>query len=169
MKKFSNIQTKDNNTGKPKTEFNSLNNKKEQPTEEIKLTPVAKFFSKLFESREMAHIYHLQVKGDEGSHAKHIALQLYYEGDSDDDGGIVSIYDDLIEIYQAQYGILENYEIIDTSDIKSKEPIEYFEELVEWVKQERSCFPDEDNHLHALIDEVVILIYKTIYKLKYTK
>jgi len=33
-----------------------------------------KLFSKLFESREMAHIYHLQVNGDMGSHAKHIAL-----------------------------------------------------------------------------------------------
>jgi hypothetical protein len=28
-------------------------------------------FSKLFESREMAHVYHLQVRGDEGSHAAH--------------------------------------------------------------------------------------------------
>jgi hypothetical protein len=31
-------------------------------------------FSKLFESREMAHVYHLQVRGDEGSHAAHLAL-----------------------------------------------------------------------------------------------
>ena len=39
-----------------------------------------KLFSKLFESREMAHIYHLQVNGDMGSHAKHTALGEYYDG-----------------------------------------------------------------------------------------
>ena len=51
----------------------------------------SKFFSKLFESREMAHIYHLQVNGEMGSHAKHTALGDYYEG-------VLGFVDDLIEI-----------------------------------------------------------------------
>ena len=49
-----------------------------------------KLFSKLFESREMAHIYHLQVSGEPGSHAKHTALGEYYEG-------VLGLIDDVIE------------------------------------------------------------------------
>ncbi len=122
----------------------------------------SKFFSKLFESREMAHIYHLQVKGEMGSHAKHTALGEYYEG-------ILGFIDDLIEIWQGQYGIIEEYDVIDTKDTTSKDTIEYFNELARFIKEERKCISDEDTHLHNIIDEVVSLIYKTLYKLKYNK
>ena len=36
--------------------------------ENIELTDIEAFFSKLFESKEMSHIYHLQTKGEEGSY-----------------------------------------------------------------------------------------------------
>ena len=122
----------------------------------------SKFFSKLFESREMAHIYHLQVNGEMGSHAKHTALGDYYEG-------VLGFVDDLIEIWQGQYGIIEEYDVIDTSETKSKDTVEYFNELARFIKEERKCIPAEDTHLHNIIDEVVALVYKTLYKLKYNK
>jgi hypothetical protein len=121
-----------------------------------------KFFSKLFESREMAHIYHLQVNGDMGSHAKHTALGDYYDG-------VLGFVDDLIETFQGQYGIVEEYDVIDTSETKSKDTIEYFNELARFIKEERKCINAEDTHLHNIIDEVVALVYRTLYKLKYTK
>ena len=122
----------------------------------------SKFFSKLFESREMAHIYHLQVNGEMGSHAKHTALGDYYEG-------VLSFIDDIIEIWQGQYGIIEEYDVIDTKDTTSKDTIEYFNELARFIKEERKCIPTEDTHLHNIVDEVVALVYKTLYKLKYNK
>ena len=121
-----------------------------------------KLFSKLFESREMAHIYHLQVNGDMGSHAKHTALNNYYEG-------VLEFVDDLIETFQGQYGIVEEYDVIDTSETKSKDTIEYFNELARFIKEERKCINLEDTHLHSIIDDIVVLLYKTLYKLKYTK
>jgi hypothetical protein len=121
-----------------------------------------KLFSKLFESREMAHIYHLQVNGDMGSHAKHTALNDYYDG-------VLEFVDDLIETFQGQYGIVEEYDVIDTSDTKSKDTIEYFNELARFIKEERKCINLEDTHLHSIIDDIVVLLYKTLYKLKYTK
>jgi hypothetical protein len=121
-----------------------------------------KLFSKLFESREMAHIYHLQVNGDMGSHAKHIALGDYYDG-------VLGLIDDLIETFQGQYGVIEEYDVIDTKDTKSKDTIEYFNELARFIKEERKCINAEDTHLHNIIDEVVALVYRTLYKLKYTK
>lgn len=122
----------------------------------------SKFFSKLFESREMAHIYHLQVKGDEGSYAAHMALGSYYDG-------ILGLIDDLIEIYQGQYEIIEGYDVIDTKDTKSKDKVDYFKELAEFIKTGRKCISPEDTHLHNIIDEIVALIYKTLYKLRFNK
>jgi len=124
-------------------------------------TPVS-LFSKLFESREMAHIYHLQVNGEMGSHAAHTALGEYYDG-------VLDLIDDLIETYQGQYGIVDGYETIDTNDTRTKEKIEYFEELSEFVKHARKAISEEDTHLQNIIDEVVALIYRTLYKLKFTK
>ena len=122
----------------------------------------AKFFSKLFESREMAHIYHLQVNGDMGSHAKHTALGDYYDG-------VLGLIDSIIESFQGQYGIVEEYDVIDTSETRSKDTIEYFNELARFIKEERKCINLEDTHLHSIIDDIVVLLYKTLYKLKYTK
>ena len=121
-----------------------------------------KLFSKLFESREMAHIYHLQVKGDAGSYAAHMALGAFYEG-------VLDLVDDLIETYQGQYDVVEGYDVIDTNETRSKDKLEYFMELVNSIKSERKCISAEDTHLHNIIDEIVALTYKTIYKLKFNK
>jgi hypothetical protein len=139
-----------------------LQNKEEQPKLEASNMDVSKFFSKIFESKEMAHIYHLQVRGDEGSYAKHEALGKYYEE-------ILELLDDTIEVYQGQYGLIEGYETIDTSSTKSKNALEYFEELTTWIKNARQCIVIDDTHLHSIIDDMVCLMYKTIYKLKFMK
>ena len=128
---------------------------KDQPT-------VVKLFSKFFESREMAHVYHLQVNGEEGSYAAHIALNTYYDA-------ILGHIDTIIEVYQAQYGIVEGYETIDTTETKTKDKVEYFESLVKFIKDERKCIIPEDTHLHNTIDEIVSLIYQTLYRLKFNK
>ena len=124
-------------------------------------TPID-LFSKLFESREMAHIYHLQARGDEGSYAAHMALGTFYED-------VLELIDELIETYQGQYGIVDGYDIIDTKDTKTKDKIAYFEELATYIKSARQCISQEDTHLHNMIDEVVALTYKTLFKLKFNK
>ncbi len=138
----------------------------EEKSEENSETPgsndVSKFISKLLESREMAQVYHWTVKGDMGSHAAHLALQTYYEE-------VIEFIDDIVEIYQGQYGLIEGYDIIDTTDSKSKDRLDYFKEAVEFVKSERTCIKAEDTHIHNIIDELIALQYKTIYKLTYNK
>ena len=133
-----------------------------QPQEGENAGSAVALFSKLFESREMAHIYHLQVNGEQGSHAAHTALNEYYDG-------ILDLIDTLIETYQGQHGIVDGYETIDTNETRTKEKIAYFEELVEFVKHGRKSISAEDTHLQNIIDEVVALIYRTLYKLKFTK
>jgi hypothetical protein len=159
-------------SGQTKTEAegNEAEEEKSENSETSGSNDVIKFISKIFESRQMAHVYHLQVKGDMGSHAKHIALQEYYEGDDEGEGGILDSLDTLIEIYQAQYGLIEGYDIIDTKESNSKDPIEYFMDLGKFIKSERkNCFNEEDTEFLNIIDDILVLIYQTIYKLKFTK
>lgn len=141
----------------PKEEVKEVN--ADQPKES---QPVTALFSKMFESKEMAHIYHLQVNGQQGSHASHVALNDYYIN-------VLDLIDMLIEIYSAQYGIVDSYETIDTNTTRSKDPIAYFEEVVEFIKHSRNSISIEDTHLHSIIDDVVCLLYRTLYKLKFTK
>ena len=131
----------------------------EQPSEG---GDVSKFISKLLESREMAQVYHWTVKGEEGSHAAHLALEAYYSG-------VIEFIDDIVEIHQGQYGLIEGYDQIATDETRSKDKLDYFKEVAEFVKAERTCVKAEDTHLHNIIDEVVALLYKTIYKLTYNK
>ncbi len=130
---------------------------------EVTKSEPSKFFSKIFEARQMAHVYHLQVKGDVGSHATHTALNDYYDG-------LLDILDELIETYQGQYEVVEEYDIIDTKNTKSKEVIEYFIELNQFIKDTRGkAFIPEDTHLQNIIDEIVAMTYRLLYKLKYNK
>ena len=135
---------------------------KEESKDDKDMSNPVKLFSKLFESREMAHIYHLQVNGEEGSHASHAALNTYYED-------ILELIDTLIETYSGQYGIVDGYDIIDTNSTRTKDKVAYFEDLVEFIKYSRKSISAEDTHLQNIIDEVVALIYRTLYKLKFMK
>lgn len=135
---------------------------KSENTEESGSNDVSSFISKLLESREMAQVYHWTVKGDMGSHAAHLALEAYYDG-------VIGFIDDIVEIYQGQYGIIEGYDVIDTTDSKSKDRLDYFKETVEFVKSARKCIKAEDTHIHNIVDELIALQYKTIYKLTYNK
>jgi DNA-binding ferritin-like protein len=136
--------------------------KSEETTETSGSNDVSSFISKLLESREMAQVYHWTVKGDMGSHAAHLALEAYYDG-------VIGFIDDIVEIYQGQYGLIEGYDVIDTTDSKSKDRLDYFKETVEFVKSSRKCIKAEDTHIHNIVDELIALQYKTIYKLTYNK
>ena len=132
------------------------------PEPQVQQSEPAKFVSKLFESREMAHVYHLQITG-EGSYAGHKALDEYYNG-------ILDLIDELIETYQGQYDIIEHYDMINTDGTKSVDKIQYFIDLAEFIKSTRKvAFLEEDSHLQNIIDEAVGLIYRTLYKLKNLK
>lgn len=151
-------QQVDQNTTDEKAE----EDKEVETTDDKGTKSVSSLFSKLFESREMAHIYHLKVNGEEGSHAKHLALGNYYEN-------VLEFVDDLIETYQGQYGLVDEYDVIDTKDSKTLDTLDYFSNLSKFIKENRSCISSEDSHLHNIIDEITALVYRTIYKLKYTK
>jgi hypothetical protein len=165
MKKFTILKRESTNRKMLREDVDNSTTPTQQTPEDVGMqkSGIVQFFSKLFESREMAHIYHLQVKGEEGSFAKHKALGEYYEG-------VVGLIDDIIEIYMGQYDVIEGYDSIDTTPTRSVDPIEYFNGIASYIKSEKlKCISSEDTHLLNIVDEIQSLIYKLLYKLKYNK
>ena len=114
----------------------------------------ASFIGTLMQSRNQAHIYHLQTT----SFAQHMALQGYYEG-------IIPLIDGLVESYQGMYGILRGYKM--AGMIKEDDnPIIYFEGLCKFVDAVVPSLP-QDGFLINQYDEVSTLIQSTKYKLKF--
>jgi hypothetical protein len=164
MKRFTDFQSKTKKINEQ--EITLQKNTEETTTKQVQpepqpnnsdSTPV-KFFSKLFEARQMAHIFHLQLKAEMGSGWEHDALNTFYDN-------LLEFVDDLIETYQGQYGIIEGYEIIDPSATTQMKSLDYLKQTVDFIRNERKCINSDDTHLHNVIDEVVALFYKTIYKL----
>jgi hypothetical protein len=109
--------------------------------------------SHLLFSQTQAHVFHLQT----GSYAEHKALQGYYEGIDD-------LVDSLIESYQGENENITNYETFPMRKYEGKESvIEYFNELMEVVENNREGLP---SHLQNIVDTIIELITSTLYKLK---
>ena len=115
------------------------------------------FLGTLMQSRNQAHIYHLQVQGM-GSYAAHKALNNYYEE-------IVDLVDSIAESYQGRYGIITGYKMADTIREDNNARM-YFDGLGKFVETVRKQLP-QDSYLQNEIDEVVKLIETTKYKLKF--
>ena len=111
----------------------------------------------LMQSRNQAHIYHLQVQGP-GSHAAHLALQAYYEG-------IIPLIDMIAEGIQGRYGIINGYRMPE-SIREDNNPKIYFEGLCKFVEMMRKEIP-QDSYIQNQIDTVVDLIESTKYKLTF--
>jgi hypothetical protein len=123
------------------------------------MNPLAgQFVSTLFASRTQAHVFHLQTP----SFAAHSALNTYYDE-------IVGLTDSFVEGYQGKYGIITGYTNVALLEYKScEEIINYFTILSMYISKTREMVCP-DSYLQNVIDEIVMLINSTIYKLKYLK
>ena len=117
----------------------------------------AEMVSLLLHSRTQAHILHLQTK----SYPEHMALNAYYDG-------IGALIDALVESYQGQYGIIENYKSYDIQNYKSTDAtIKYLEGVCDKVSKLRDCC--KDSYIQNQIDTACELINSTVYKLRFLK
>lgn len=114
------------------------------------------YIGTLFQSRNQAHIYHLQT----ASYAKHIALNEYYDG-------IIGLIDSVAEGYQGKYEIIKGYKMAGTlKDLESEEDIvKYFEGLAKYCEMKREKLP-QDGFLTNVYDDIDTLLRSTVYKLK---
>lgn len=118
--------------------------------------------SLLMHSRTQAHTFHLGVTG-EGSFAAHNALGTYYDK-------IVDQLDGLIEAYQGYYGLITLKPVtgLDTNcDIENI--IAYFDKLCMAVDKLRKGEKLQLSWIQNEIDNIVVLLNSTKYKLKFLK
>jgi hypothetical protein len=108
---------------------------------------------KMFEARQVTHACHLKSK----SFSEHEALGKFYDE-------ILEIVDEFVETYQGQYGILSDYEI-QTQPVSNV--VEYLEDCAKMFVLGRDSI--KDSHLQNIMDEMIALTYRTIYKLKNLK
>lgn len=108
-----------------------------------------------FHARTNAHVLHLQSK----SYAEHVALNEFYDG-------IIGLTDAFAETYQAEE-LIEGY----SGTFKlATDPLAMLEDLAEWIEDNRyECCDEDETCLQSLIDDLVVFIKSTIYKLKFLK
>lgn len=110
----------------------------------------------LFHARTQAHVLHLQTR----SYAAHKALEEFYEG-------IVSLADELAEVYQGEYGLIK----FGAADYEpATDAMHMLDDLRECVDEcAKEEFVPEDTHLNNICDEIRSLIASTQYKLRFLK
>lgn len=107
----------------------------------------------LFLARDVTHSVHLNTR----SYAKHKALGGFY-------GKIIDLADDLAETYQGKYGLIGPITL--HSAKKTGNIVEFLEDSLAEVEKARKEYED-DTALQNIIDEIVGLYRKTLYKLKF--
>lgn len=122
--------------------------------QEYKNTKDAKGLAvKMMEARHVVHVMHLKSK----SYSEHKALGKFYES-------LQEFLDDFVETHQGQYGLMGELPV---SADSFGDSLSYLEDCVRLFKVGRDSL--KDPHLQNIIDEVMALTYKTIYKLKFLK
>lgn len=119
---------------------------------------IGQFIAVLFLARDLAHRAHLRTTG-KGSFAAHEALGGFYPA-------VIDLADSLAEAYQGCELTLIDIPLLDN---EFPEPIkESLQAQVKWIKANRYKAVDkEETHLQNIIDEIVALYDRTIYKLHF--
>jgi len=113
----------------------------------------ADFVGQLFLARDVTHSVHLNTR----SYAKHKALGGFYSR-------VIDLTDDLVEIYQGRHGLIGPITL--HSAEKSNNVVEFLEDSLKKLEKGREEFGD-DTAIQNIVDEIVGLYLKTLYKLKF--
>lgn len=109
----------------------------------------------LFLARDVTHSVHLNTR----SYAKHKALGGFYED-------VIELADDLAEAYQGRHGLIGPITL--HSAEKTNNVTEFLEDSLDKVEALRYKVCDRsDTAIQNIIDEIVGLYLKTLYKLRF--
>lgn len=115
----------------------------------------AEFVGLLFLARDVTHSVHLNTR----SYSKHIALGIFYDR-------IIGAADDFAEAYQGRYGLIGPISL--HSAKKTTNVIEFLEDSLKEIEDARYKVCDkEDTSLQQLIDNIIEVYLRTLYKLKF--
>ena len=108
--------------------------------------------SRAFATRDAAHRAHWATS----SYAEHMALAGFYDA-------LPGLVDELVECYQGQFELVGDFEV----ELKlGGKIIERLRDDVDWMQAVRDDICREDPTLLNLLDAIVALYLRTIYKLE---
>jgi hypothetical protein len=115
----------------------------------------ADFIGILFLARDVTHSVHLNTR----SYSKHVALNIFYDR-------IVGAADDFAEAYQGRHGLIGPITL--HSAKKTSNVIEFLEDSLKQIEDCRYEIVDKsDSSLQQLIDNIVEIYLRTLYKLRF--
>ena len=115
----------------------------------------ADFVGLLFLARDVTHSVHLNTR----TYSKHVALNIFYDR-------IVSATDDFAETYQGRNGMIGPITL--HSAKKTTNVLEFLEDSLKQIEDARYDVCDKsDSSLQQLIDNIIEIYLRTIYKLKF--
>jgi hypothetical protein len=115
----------------------------------------ADFIGILFLARDVTHSVHLNTR----SFSKHEALNIFYNR-------IVGAADDFAEAYQGRHGLIGPITL--HSAKKTSNVIEFLEDSLAEIEAARYTVCDKsDSSLQQLIDNIVEIYLRTLYKLRF--
>jgi hypothetical protein len=115
----------------------------------------ADFLGLLFLARDVTHSVHLNTR----SYSKHVALNIFYER-------IVGAADDFAEAYQGRHGLMGPITL--HSAKKTSNIIEFLEDSLAEIEAARYEVCDKtDSSLQQLIDNIIEIYLRTLYKLRF--
>lgn len=115
----------------------------------------ADFVGLLFLARDVTHSVHLNTR----SYSKHVALNIFYDR-------IIGAADDFAEAYQGRHGLIGPITL--HSAKKTSNVIEFLEDSLKQIEAGRYEVCDKtDSSLQQLIDNIIEIYLRTLYKLKF--
>ena len=113
------------------------------------------FVGLLFLARDVAHSVHLNTR----SYAKHKALGSFYED-------VIGLADDFAEAYQGKHGLIGPITLMSAK--KTSNIVDFLKDQLEEIEKCRYEVCDKDETaIQNIIDEIVGLYLKTLYKLQF--
>jgi len=115
----------------------------------------AQLMGLLFLGRNVAHSVHLNTR----SYSKHVALNIFYER-------IIGAADDFAEAYQGRHGLIGPIAI--PAAKKTTNIIEFLQTQLDEIEKGRYEICDKsDSTLQQLIDNIIEIYLRTLYKLRF--
>jgi hypothetical protein len=113
------------------------------------------FLGMLFLARDVTHSVHLNTR----SYSKHVALNIFYDR-------IIGAADDFAEAYQGRHGLIGPITLMSAN--KTNNVIEFLQDQLAEIEACRyEVAPKTDSSLQQLIDNIVEIYLRTLYKLKF--
>jgi DUF1680 family protein len=113
------------------------------------------FVGLLFLARDVTHSVHLNTR----SFSKHTALNIFYDR-------IIDAADDFAESYQGRHGLIGPITL--QSAKKTNNVIEFLEDSLKQIEDARYEVCDKtDTSLQQLIDNIIEIYLRTLYKLRF--